>query len=263
MSRDEFVRIVTADQPDAPAYFTYDAVLNAKERPTLDEALESELQPLSLEEVLALRRRGRPGPRHARSGRLRGRPPRGQRQHRPRRQLRDLVRDAPRPRAADRDRRRPRARGGGGAAAGPHRLRHRRRLPRRAACRPSRRAPTSSSGPSGSRPEPSPSSSRRRAPARARRSDATREWQRAAHRRQPQHPAQPARRAARRAPARSPARRALRERLPLLDRRQRPAAATGSARSPTSSAAGGVGIVGRRRGARRTARRLTRPPRRT
>ena len=28
MSREEFIRVVTADQPDSPAYFTYDAVLN-------------------------------------------------------------------------------------------------------------------------------------------------------------------------------------------------------------------------------------------
>ena len=39
MTKDAFVELVTADQPDAPAYFTYDAVLNAKERPTLDESL--------------------------------------------------------------------------------------------------------------------------------------------------------------------------------------------------------------------------------
>ncbi len=58
MSREEFVRIVTADQPDWPPYFTYDAVLNAKERPTLEEALERELQPLSLPEVLGLQREG-------------------------------------------------------------------------------------------------------------------------------------------------------------------------------------------------------------
>ncbi len=46
MSREEFIAVVTADQPDSPAYFTYDAVLNAKERPTLDEALAEELTPL-------------------------------------------------------------------------------------------------------------------------------------------------------------------------------------------------------------------------
>jgi rhodanese-related sulfurtransferase/glyoxylase-like metal-dependent hydrolase (beta-lactamase superfamily II) len=54
MSKDDFIRIVTADQPDAPAYFTYDAVLNTRERPTLDATLEQVLNPLTLDEVLAL-----------------------------------------------------------------------------------------------------------------------------------------------------------------------------------------------------------------
>ncbi len=58
MSRAQFVRIVTADQPETPPYFTYDAVLNAKEHPTLEEALEAELQPLSLAQVLELRQEG-------------------------------------------------------------------------------------------------------------------------------------------------------------------------------------------------------------
>jgi hydroxyacylglutathione hydrolase len=53
MSREEFVRIITADQPDAPAYFTYDAVLNAKERPTLDRSLSRGLRPLTLDSLLA------------------------------------------------------------------------------------------------------------------------------------------------------------------------------------------------------------------
>ena len=39
MSKEAFISVVTADQPDAPAYFTYDAVLNSEERPTLDETL--------------------------------------------------------------------------------------------------------------------------------------------------------------------------------------------------------------------------------
>ena len=52
MSRERFIEIVTADQPDTPAYFTYDAVLNAQEHPTLSEALERELRPLSLPEAL-------------------------------------------------------------------------------------------------------------------------------------------------------------------------------------------------------------------
>ena len=58
MSRERFIEIVTADQPDTPAYFTYDAVLNSRERPTLDDALERELQPLGLDQLLELVNRG-------------------------------------------------------------------------------------------------------------------------------------------------------------------------------------------------------------
>jgi hydroxyacylglutathione hydrolase len=58
MSRDDFIRLVTAEQPDAPAYFTYDAILNTKERPTLDKTLERVLKPISLEEVVAMRHHG-------------------------------------------------------------------------------------------------------------------------------------------------------------------------------------------------------------
>jgi rhodanese-related sulfurtransferase/glyoxylase-like metal-dependent hydrolase (beta-lactamase superfamily II) len=54
MTKAEFVRLVTADQPDSPAYFTYDAILNTKERPTLERTLARELRPLTLDEVLAL-----------------------------------------------------------------------------------------------------------------------------------------------------------------------------------------------------------------
>jgi len=54
MSKDEFIRLVTADQPEAPAYFTYDAILNTRERPTLDKTLEQVLRPVELEEVLAM-----------------------------------------------------------------------------------------------------------------------------------------------------------------------------------------------------------------
>jgi hydroxyacylglutathione hydrolase len=54
MSKDAFVDLVTADQPDAPSYFTYDAVLNSQERPTLDETLQR-IGALTLEQVLALR----------------------------------------------------------------------------------------------------------------------------------------------------------------------------------------------------------------
>jgi hydroxyacylglutathione hydrolase len=53
MSKEAFIDLVTADQPDAPPYFTYDAVLNSRERPTLDQALARELNPFTLDDVLA------------------------------------------------------------------------------------------------------------------------------------------------------------------------------------------------------------------
>ena len=57
MSKAAFVELVTADQPDAPSYFTYDAVLNSRERPTLDETLER-ISALTLDHVLALQETG-------------------------------------------------------------------------------------------------------------------------------------------------------------------------------------------------------------
>ena len=58
MSKQAFIELVTADQPEAPPYFVYDAVLNSKERPTLDESLERSLKPLALDTVLALQKEG-------------------------------------------------------------------------------------------------------------------------------------------------------------------------------------------------------------
>jgi len=58
MSKEAFVQLVTTDQPDAPSYFTYDAVLNTKERPTLSATLERELEPVRLEQLLALQEVG-------------------------------------------------------------------------------------------------------------------------------------------------------------------------------------------------------------
>src|ERR1700733_12393236 len=54
MTKQEFIRLVTADQPDAPAYFTYDAILNTREHTSLDENLEQVLRPLELDEVLRM-----------------------------------------------------------------------------------------------------------------------------------------------------------------------------------------------------------------
>lgn len=53
MSREEFVALVTADLPESPAYFGYDAVMNTKERATLDHTLAQVLKPLTVDEVLA------------------------------------------------------------------------------------------------------------------------------------------------------------------------------------------------------------------
>ena len=58
MSKQAFIELVTADQPEAPPYFTYDAVLNSKERPTLDETLERELKPQTLERLLDMQADG-------------------------------------------------------------------------------------------------------------------------------------------------------------------------------------------------------------
>jgi hydroxyacylglutathione hydrolase len=58
MTKEAFIDLVTADQPDAPPYFTYDAVLNSRERPTLDQTLARELNPLPLDRVLALQKAG-------------------------------------------------------------------------------------------------------------------------------------------------------------------------------------------------------------
>jgi len=58
MSKEAFIQVVTADQPEAPAYFTYDAVLNSQERPTLDQALAREMNPLTLDSVLELQAAG-------------------------------------------------------------------------------------------------------------------------------------------------------------------------------------------------------------
>jgi hydroxyacylglutathione hydrolase len=54
MTKEEFIRLVTADQPDAPPYFTYDAILNTREHATLDQNLEQVLHPVDLAEVLRM-----------------------------------------------------------------------------------------------------------------------------------------------------------------------------------------------------------------
>lgn len=58
MSKEAFIHVVTADQPDAPAYFTYDAVLNSQERATLDEALARGMKGLTMDALLGLQSAG-------------------------------------------------------------------------------------------------------------------------------------------------------------------------------------------------------------
>ncbi len=58
MTKEEFIGLVTADQPDAPSYFTYDAILNTRERALLDRNLEQVLRPIELDEALRMRDAG-------------------------------------------------------------------------------------------------------------------------------------------------------------------------------------------------------------
>jgi glyoxylase-like metal-dependent hydrolase (beta-lactamase superfamily II) len=40
VSKDEFIELATADQPEPAAYFSYNAMINRRERLTLEEALD-------------------------------------------------------------------------------------------------------------------------------------------------------------------------------------------------------------------------------
>ena len=52
MERAEFVAMLTANQPQAPAYFPYDAELNKKEHPSIAGVLQAGRKGLSLDEVV-------------------------------------------------------------------------------------------------------------------------------------------------------------------------------------------------------------------
>lgn len=58
MTKEDFIKMVTADQPEAPAYFGYDANLNQQERPNLDESMKKSMQALDLNTVLSLQKSG-------------------------------------------------------------------------------------------------------------------------------------------------------------------------------------------------------------
>ncbi len=58
MSREEFIKLVEVDQPDAPDYFVYDAIKNREERASLEETMQDSMKPLTLEEVLEYQANG-------------------------------------------------------------------------------------------------------------------------------------------------------------------------------------------------------------
>lgn len=58
MPRDEFVKLVEVDQPEAPEYFVYDAIKNRQERASLEETMSETVKPLSLDDVLQMQNDG-------------------------------------------------------------------------------------------------------------------------------------------------------------------------------------------------------------
>lgn len=58
MPFEQFRSLVTADQPEAPGYFVYDAIKNRQERADLESTLQTSLKALSLDEAVCLRDAG-------------------------------------------------------------------------------------------------------------------------------------------------------------------------------------------------------------
>lgn len=58
MSKQEFMKLVEVDQPEAPGYFVHDAILNRKERESLDASMGKTLKPLAFDEVIRLQKQG-------------------------------------------------------------------------------------------------------------------------------------------------------------------------------------------------------------
>lgn len=58
MGREEFKRLVTADQSEAPKYFAHDAILNRQDRASLDQTMQHALKSLDLAQVLKLQASG-------------------------------------------------------------------------------------------------------------------------------------------------------------------------------------------------------------
>jgi hydroxyacylglutathione hydrolase len=58
MSKEQFMSLVVADQPEAPGYFAHDAILNRKERASLDESMADTMTALSVDAVVQLQKDG-------------------------------------------------------------------------------------------------------------------------------------------------------------------------------------------------------------
>lgn len=58
MTRDEFVKSLLADQPDAPPYFIHDRLMNQAEHATLDKTLKHALSPMPLDVLIRLANEG-------------------------------------------------------------------------------------------------------------------------------------------------------------------------------------------------------------
>ncbi len=58
MNREDFISLVTENLPQAPQYFSYDARLNKKEHPSLNQSLNISFKPLTLDEVLEKQKQG-------------------------------------------------------------------------------------------------------------------------------------------------------------------------------------------------------------
>ena len=58
MTKDAFIELVTKDLSEAPEYFGYDAFLNRREHPTLNEKIATALKPLDLDHVIQLKSDG-------------------------------------------------------------------------------------------------------------------------------------------------------------------------------------------------------------
>ncbi len=58
MAKADFIKMMVAEQSEAPPYFVHDAILNRKERPSLDKTMQKSMKALDLESVLSLQDSG-------------------------------------------------------------------------------------------------------------------------------------------------------------------------------------------------------------